>query len=224
LAAHYSRFTPEERLRLTLAAKARDDGEEIRRLRDSIPCGTFVGPDPKNQDLLYTHWTHIREILFSWVEVSHMLVRVRFAHRMANDSAEMEWSLVGRRGRRVKQFLTALKARWWGYTAAWKAIDSAITRFCGEAGFERDQLFALFRPLPAVIEQARTALAAEVLADSEAEKRFYDVLHRSWPSHAARSNLTDRQTPAVSGPATDQAGAVKKPKSTKQFLEGNKMA
>jgi len=183
LAAHYSRFTPKERLRLLLAAKARGDEEEIKSLCDSIPDRTFAGPDLEYQHLVYTHWTHIREIILSWVDVSHLVIRGYFAFDICN--VEMEFSLVERRRRRVRKVLTAVKAQWWGWTAAWKGIDSAITRFCGEAGFERDQLFALFKPLPAVIEQARICLAAEVLADSESEKSNYDLLRRVWPSQAA---------------------------------------
>src|SRR4029450_11146826 len=114
------------------------------------------------------YWVLIREILLSWVEVSHMLVRARFALRMFNSFAEM-LSRVGRRRRRVRKVLPAaeVKGNWRRWTAAWKGIDSAITRFCGEAGFERDQLFAFFRPLPAVIEEARTTVADDVLSGRE---------------------------------------------------------
>ncbi len=236
LAAHYSQFTAEERLRLVLAAQARDDEEEIRRLYDSRPHETFVGPDPSYKNLLQSYWVDVLEILLKWVEVSHLLVRARFAltvFKIFECAAELE-SLVGSRRRRVRKLLAnafddhyagrdGAKGTWWWWTAAWKGIDSAITKFCGEAGFERDQLFAVCRPLPPVIEEARTALAAEVLADSDWEQFTHRALSRAWPSQAAPEQQTDRQAPAAIGPQAGQAGVVNVPKTAKQFLGGTEV-
>jgi hypothetical protein len=231
LAAHYSQFTAEERLRLILAAEARDDVEEIRRLEDSLPRRTFVGPDPAYYGLLHRYWETVLEILLKWVEVSHLVIRKRFAAGVSNVFAgDAEWELlVSRRSSRevmegaYANFVARREeatANWQWWTAVWNGIDSAITRFCGEAGFERDQLFAIWRPLPGVIEEARLSLAADVQADSELEENVYCTLRDLWPSQAAPKQQTDHQTPAVVGPQADQAGVVNEPKTAKQFRGG----
>jgi len=232
LAAHYSQFTPEEWLRLVLAAAARDDDEELDRLFDGRRHETFFGADPAYQRLLYTYRVGVLEILLKWVEVSHLLVRARCSVRVFNtfEYAEELESLVGRRRRRVKKMLKLsfdyfssrdeAKENLGRWTAAWKGIDSAITRFCGEAGFERDQLFAACRPLPGVIDAARSELADNVQANCDWEEYTYHRLRDSWPSQAAPTQQTDRPTPAVSGPSADKVDGAAEPKTAKQFLRG----
>jgi len=236
LAARYSRFTPEERLRLVLAAEARGDKEEIIRLVDSRPQRTLFIQDPDYTHLFYRYWVAALQILLQWVEVSDLVVRKRVLAGLSNIFAcHAEEALRiengSRRLRKARKAVyaehiasrDALRIEWRGATAAWKGLDLAITRFCGEVGFERDQFVAIWRPLPDVIEKAREVLAPDVQADSEWEESIYRQLCDPWPSQASKQQ-TDRQTPAVSGPAADQAGELKKPNSTKQFLGGTKMA
>src|ERR1700687_3023633 len=47
LSSQYAQFTPEERLRLTIAADARGDHAEVERLMRSCPQMPWVVPDPE---------------------------------------------------------------------------------------------------------------------------------------------------------------------------------
>jgi hypothetical protein len=227
LAAHYSQFTAEERVRLALAAQARDDEEEITRLVDSRPQRTLFVPDPAFRDLFYKCWVAILHILLKWVEVSNLVVRKELLAGLSNMLAcQAEEALRiengSRRLRKAQKAVYAdhcasrdvLQEDWRWATAAWKGIDSAITRFCGEAGFARDQLFSVYRPLPDVIEDAREVLAPDVQADSEWKESIYRQLCDPWPSLASKQQ-TDCEASAASGPPTDQAGGAKRTENCK---------
>jgi hypothetical protein len=213
LAAHYSRFTTEERLRLVFAAQARGDKEEIRKLVDSLPQRALFIQDPDYTHLVYNYWVVVLYVLLQWVDVSHLVLRKNVPARLSNifvchTEEALRIENGSRRLRKLRKALYAhhiacrdsLREEWRWATAAWKGIDSAITRFCGEAGFTSDQLFSVKRPLPGVIEEAREALAPDVQADSEWEESMYRQLCDPWPSQASKQQ-TDRQAPAVSGPA-----------------------
>ena len=47
LSSQYAQFTPEERLRLTIAADARGDRLEVQQLMRSCPLMPRVVPDPE---------------------------------------------------------------------------------------------------------------------------------------------------------------------------------
>jgi hypothetical protein len=192
LLRYYGQFTAEERVRLILAAWARDDEEEVARLRDN---------DPAYSDLCGLHMEAVLRVLLYWVDISHLVVRTRLTVDKFDSVANRN----------------KIKATCRHWSAVLKGIDSAITRFCEEAGFERDQLFVIWRPLPDVIEEARAVLAAGVQADSEWREAIYRLLRQAWPSEAASKQQTDRQTAAVSVPRADQAGIGNEPKTAKQF-------
>src|SRR4030095_1718389 len=198
LPQQYSQFTPEERVRLVVAATARHDAEEIARRRDSQPDMTFVGPHPAYFILFSSLLEAVMATLLRWVDVSHRIVRASLAAEVANSLAcDAEWELlIENRSRRFREVGKAIFDQCQLWSARWKGIDSAITKFCSEAGFERDQLFATSEP--DVIEEARCTLAPDVQADCDWEEYTYRTLRDAWPCQGASKQQED-QTLAAAG-------------------------
>jgi hypothetical protein len=193
LPQHYSQFTPEERVRLVVAATARHDAEEIARLRDSVPDMSFVGPHPAYFILFSSLLEAVMATVLRWVDVSHRIVRASLAAEVANSFGEL---LIENRSRRFSEVEKAIFDQCQLWSARWKGIDSAITKFCSEAGFERDQLFATSEP--DVIEEARCTLAPDVQADCDWEEYTYRTLRDAWPCQGASKQQED-QTLAAAG-------------------------
>jgi len=186
----YPQFTPEERVQLFLAATIRGDAVEIARL------GWSCSPETVSEytDLLDRMWHVGMLVLSQWLDVSHWVVRARFAREVANRQLSVDEGLKGL-ARLVPQVGTATsakklksviredrallvraEARWKQLSAAWKGTEAAIRRFCTERGLTTVQLFAMVKSLPPVIDEARADLAADVPADPQMDAMVYQAL------------------------------------------------
>jgi hypothetical protein len=191
----YAQLTPEERVQLVLAAVARRDMDEVVRLRDSCPRMKVVTSDPQYTELLQGMWLAGAGILYQWLDVSHRVVRTSLAASILNQLV-LRTTLVRAPGhtkqlkmvvRRERAVLVSAKAECKKWSATWKGIEAAITRFCAERGFTIMQLFAMAKSLPYAIEQARADLDADVPANPEEEEAVYQALCHAWPGQNARS-------------------------------------
>jgi hypothetical protein len=192
LSQYYKEFTPEERVRLTLAALARVDIEEVHRLMNTCPQMTLVGPDPEYPKRLDRVGRVSARVLLRWVDISHLVIRVWMAGctleflASAYDSERVD-SAKGDNTKKPKGMVrqcragaAQAKARHKSGSAEWKAIASAIARFCTELELTVDQFFALTQPLPRAIEEACGILDAEAAANRAISKEIYDQLRQAW--------------------------------------------
>ena len=192
LSQYYEEFTPEERVRLTLAALARVDIEEVTRLMNTCPHMTLVGPDPEYPKRLDRVGRVSARVLLRWVDVSHLVIRLWMAGctleflASAYDSERVD-AAKGDNTKKPKGMVrqcragaAQAKARYKSWSAEWKAIESAIARFCTELELTVDQLFALTEPRPRAIEEARGILDADAAANRAIRKGIYDQLRQAW--------------------------------------------
>jgi hypothetical protein len=182
----YDQFTPEERMRLVLAALARQDDEEVARLEQHCPWVKVVVADPAYTDLLDRMWDAVVGVLFMWCDVSHRVIQTRLTIALLNRRflyEVLEATVAGSTKRRkiVPQDRTWLlgaeaQAQWTKWSAVWQGIEAAITRFCADRDLTTEQLFAMAQRLPFAIEEARKSLNGDVPADPEAEASVYQKL------------------------------------------------
>jgi len=185
----YAEFTAVERVHLVLAAFSRGDLEEVARLRDSCPRVTMSAGDPRYTQLLDRMGHAGMAGLYRWLEVSHHVICDRLVVDLLNRLVLVETGLTRLdRGntkelkvilRRDRELLTHATASWRKWSAAWKGIEAAITRFCAERGLTVDQFFAMTKGLPRPIDEARDALEADIRADPQWEEWLYRDLGRA---------------------------------------------
>src|SRR5262249_52834809 len=149
-------FTPDERVRLTLAAAARHDHEEAIRLMATCPQMTFVGADPEYSKRHLSLGCVSANVLLCWVDVSHLVIRYWTQVctfdllATAYDSEEVDGVAKGdttKSKAMVRAIAAKAKAEYKLWSAKWKGMESAIARFCTEAELTVDELFALRGPL-----------------------------------------------------------------------------
>jgi hypothetical protein len=192
LAKHYERFTPETRVRLILAAVAREDIAEAARLMTSCPQMKLVGPDPEFSERLKSVGSESANVLLSWLEVSHRVIHCRSAldlctvrvlyesrHRVDGaakaDGTRKQEAMV----RKLRARKAQAKAMYKSWSAGWKGIEAAIARFCRESDLTTDQLFALKAPLSPAIEEARGMLAVGGAADRAFRKHARELTYHN---------------------------------------------
>src|ERR1700716_314149 len=74
LSSQYAQFTPEERLRLYIAATARGDQPEVQQLMRSCPEMPRIVPDPSfTRRVIFMH-TAVRALDGRWVETSALVL------------------------------------------------------------------------------------------------------------------------------------------------------
>ena len=164
--SQYSQFTPEERLRLTLAAYERGDGVEVERLMSSCPQERRVIPDPRYTGPLICLLGQVREEIIRWMTVSAMIFvcRVVVDDRSAEDVAH-----------RAK-----VKAGWKTLSTVWRGIEAGISKFCADAGLTYDQLLWLAGGRPAPVEWAGQLLHDHARADDRIAEAVCDRLWQAW--------------------------------------------
>ena len=180
----YDQFTPEERVDLLLAALAREDIDEVDRLNQRCPWVREVAADPAYTGLLDRMWDAVVGVLFMWCDVSHRVIQTRLTIALLNRRALGEVLTVAgstKRRKIVPQDRTSLlgaeaQAQWTKWSADWKGIEAAITRFCADRDLTTEQLFAMAQRLPLAIEEAREVLNVDVPADPEAKASVYQAL------------------------------------------------
>jgi hypothetical protein len=163
----------------------------------SCPQMTLVFPDPGYLKLLDRVGIVSTNVLLCWCDVSHLVVRFRisvYLYRLLalvsespdrvdrNAEEGTENPEVIAREYRAAGAKTQAQYKIW--SAVWKAIDSAIQKFCAESGLTVEQLFALKGPLSPAIEEARGMLAADAAANRAVRRAIYDQLRRVWVGDA----------------------------------------
>src|SRR5262245_32039355 len=153
----YDQFTPEERVHLVLAALARQDAEEVARLDQCCPWVKVVVADPAYTDLLDRMWDAVVAVLCRWLDVSHRVVQTRRAAILLariwwlNEVFVLDTHATKELKRIVDQDraeMVAAEAQCKQWSALWKAIESAIARFCADRDLTMEQLFAMVKRLP----------------------------------------------------------------------------
>ncbi len=119
LSSQYAQFTPEERLRLFLAAAERGDRPEVQRLLRTCPQMSLVGADP--QFSTRAHWMQ--------AAVSQVARQLLEASGYVLGNALLDGA--PRKGRAAKP---KGRATWKGWSTIWRGIDAGITKFCAETG------------------------------------------------------------------------------------------
>ncbi len=194
LTQSYTGLTPEERVRLTFAASARGDLEEVRRLVTHCPQIPLVGPDPEYPKLLDRMSRGNGRLLLDWVEVSHLVMRfwmgAGFFSLLAEAYESRNRSDGGTEGddrenpeALAREYRTAgakAEAECKEWSAVWKGIESAITGFCAEIGLSSDQLFGMEMPLPPAIEAARQRLDPDAPANRKIKHSVNRRLCQAW--------------------------------------------
>ena len=177
----YNQFTPEQRVQLVFAATARGDTVEVARLRYSCPrekVGEF-------RELLDRMERVALGVLLMWLNRSHRLVQARLVVtfwpycvavdevvlRVAPPADKRKLKIVLREDRAL---LVSCEAQYKQWSAEWKGIEAAITRFCAERSLTPQQLFA--DGLPPAIDEARAQLDADVPAARQMEDEVYQIL------------------------------------------------
>ena len=163
LSSQYAEFTREERLRLVLAAAAREDRPEVQRLLRSCPQMPLVGADPHFGLVM---WVAVSRALRQWVEVSAFVLGTAL--------------LVDAPSRKGYASVAKATATWKKWSAAWRGIESGITKFCAEAGLTDNQLLVWADGRSAAVERARGLLHDDARADRLCEDATRQKLRRAW--------------------------------------------
>ncbi len=166
LASQYAQFTPEERLRLTLAAAARGDRPEVQQLMRSCPQTPRVVADPDYTLRFISMQAAVSGLKSRWLEAS----------------AQVLWFVLLDAALSAKDVTLVAKctAYWKQGSAIWLGIESGLTRFCAEADLTVDQVLWLANGRSPVIEWARDLLDGAALADPECEDTIRQGLRQAW--------------------------------------------
>src|SRR5712692_6226336 len=144
LSSQYAQFTPEERLRLALAAEERGDQPEVHRLMQSCPQMPLVGADPQFSVRGLGLYAAVSVVTRRWVEASALVL----------------WGgtfVVGLPAKDVT-LVAKVTANWKQWSAIWRGIESGLTKFGAEVDLTGDQLLVLAGGRSPVIEWARGLL------------------------------------------------------------------
>ena len=165
LSPQYAQFTPEERLRLFLAAEARGDQPEVKRLMDSCPQMPRVVPDPRFSIRVIWMRAAVSHVIGLWVEASALILCCRL---LVDGSAE-DVTLVAK-----------ATADWKKWSAVWRGIESGITKFCVEVDLTRDQLLVLANGRSVAVELGRGLLHDDARPDRRCETATRQKLRDAW--------------------------------------------
>ena len=168
--SEYSQFTPEERLRLVLAAEERGDQPEVLRLMQSCLQMPLVGADPQFTVRGLGLYAAVNVLTRRWVEISaYVLGSALLAEALPrNDRAGVAKAM----------------AAWKVWSRAWRGIESGIKKFCAETSLTCEQLLALAEGCPPVVEQVRGMLRVGTPADRGCEQGTLRMLRRTWQGRA----------------------------------------
>ena len=163
LATRYSKFTPDEWVRLTLAAFERKDVPEVDRLMGSCPQETRVFSDPRYRGRLACLRDAVYAEIIRWMEVSANIMAT-IASMPDEDGAPK----------------AEIDATWKTYSTYWRGVESGIAKFCADVGLTCDQLLALADGRPTTVERAGRALHPRARASGRAERAVRERLWHAW--------------------------------------------
>jgi hypothetical protein len=166
---------PDERFRLALAAMARDDEDEVRRLHETCPRAAYTMPDHD----FTVRWEASKVVAITfgafwlWMQLryteAHWLVSAR-EHLAARGMTEIE----------ADEAIDRLIRR----GAELKGAHAGFVRFCAAARLDRDALLQWWPPLAEEIESVRWLLDDDDLfeTDEEVSAATYRILAVRWPA------------------------------------------
>jgi hypothetical protein len=166
LSAQYGQFTPQERLRLTLAAAERGDQAEVHRLMRSCPETTRSIPDPEYTGGLLWMQAAVHTVIIQWVDVSAL---VQYASLSAESDSAEEGALEA-----------TATAAWKKSSATWRGIEAGIRRFSAEADLTWDQVLVLAEGRPEFIEWTRRLLHPDAQPDRQCARGTCQKLWQGW--------------------------------------------
>ena len=111
--SQYAQFTPEERLRLTIAASARGDRPEVQQLMRSCPQMPRIVPDPNFTRRVILMQTAVSALDRRWVEASALVI--------------MHWMFVASIPAKDVTLAAQATAAWKNWSAVWRGIESGLT-------------------------------------------------------------------------------------------------
>lgn len=164
LSSRYAQFTPEERLRLTIAASARGDRPEVQQLMRSCPQMPRIVPDPNFTRRVILMQTAVSALDRRWVEASALVL--------------LHWMFVASFPAMDVTLAAQATANWKNWSAIWRGIESGLTKFCTEVDLTADQVLANGRS--PVIEWTRGLLHGAALADPTCEDTIRQGLRQAW--------------------------------------------
>ncbi len=166
LTTQYSQFTPEERVRLTLAAYEREDLTEVDRLIGSCPQVTRVVRDPRYTARLICMRVAVSAEIIQWMNISVYVLLCA----------------AGIEGIPPEDIALAAKAdaAWKTSSAVWRGLEMGIRGFAADAEITVDELLALAGGRPAAVEYAGRLLHVDARADRGCEKAVRQRLWRAW--------------------------------------------
>jgi len=165
LSSQYAQFTPEERLRLTMAAGERGDNAEVERLMRSCPQVSWVVPDPEFRRRIIWLRVTVNHLIRLWMEASAIVL----CSALVVASLPAEDALVAK-----------AMADWTTWSAFWLGIESGITKFCAEAGLTDNQLLVWANGRSPAVERARSLLHDDARADRRCKNGTRQKLRRAW--------------------------------------------
>lgn len=151
-------LTPDERFRLALAAMARDDEAEVRRLQSTCPRRSYTMRDADFTDrfngsrdvavefMVIWLWSHKQFCEAQWLLTTHARAAQRHRITMTEDDV---LELVLRRG------------------AELKATYAGLLRFCAAARLDWRELLQWWPPILDEIEEVRWLLDEELVKETE---------------------------------------------------------
>ncbi len=168
-------LVPDERFRLALAAMARDDEDEVRRLHATCPRAAYTMPDhdftarwEASQDVAITFgafwlWMQLRYTEAHWLVIAREHLTARGMTEMKADEAT---DRLFRRG------------------AELRGARAGFVRFCAAARLDRNTLLQWWPPLADEIESVRWLLDDDDLFDTDEEvsAATYRILAARWPA------------------------------------------
>jgi hypothetical protein len=166
LASQYPQFTPEERLRLTLAAAARGDRPEVQQLMRSCPEMTRIVPDPRFTRRVISMQIAVSALNRRWLEASALVI--------------MHWMFVASIPAKDVTLAAQATATWKNWSAVWRGIESGLTKFCTEVDLTVDQVLGPDNGRSPVVEWARDVLDGAALADPDCENTIRQGLRQAW--------------------------------------------
>lgn len=166
LVSQYAQFSPEERLRLTIAAHARGDQTEVERLMRSSPEMPRIVPDPEFVRRILWMRAALNQRMRLWVEISAFVLGAAL--------------LVGglpRKDRAAESDATAALKMW---SSIWRGIEAGIRTFCAETGLTVEQLLVWIDGRSPLVEEARGLLHPDAPADRGCEDGTLRLLRQAW--------------------------------------------
>ncbi len=162
----YSQFTPEERVRLTLAAYEREDRTEVDRLSGSCPQVTRVVPDPRYMARLICMKVAVSAEIILWMDVSaHVLLCAATVQGIPAEDVAIA---------------AKADAAWKTSSALWRSFEVGIRGFAADAELTVDELLALAGGRPAAVEWAGRLLHVDARANGRYEKAIRQRLWQVW--------------------------------------------